>query len=139
MTDVFTPEKRSEVMSKIRSKSGLDKTVHNWLCGAHIRHEMYPKVAGNPDIRIIGNHGFYIFNDSCFWHRCPTHFREPKSSSTGVDWRAKIARNVERDSKRDGLPYRWIRIWGHEVRDGSFKRRVLKTLRKNCRSPPLTG
>jgi DNA mismatch endonuclease (patch repair protein) len=99
LTDVFTKEKRSEIMSKIRSKSGLDRKIHYWLCAKHIRHEMHPKVRGNPDIRLKDTE-VYVFLDSCFWHGCPLHFREPKSSFTGVDWIQKIQRNKRREMER---------------------------------------
>ena len=123
MTDVFDAATRSRVMSRIRSRSGLDRKVHGWLCGAKIRHRMWPKVEGNPDVWLI-DPDVYVFLDSCFWHRCPDHYREPKSTSTGVDWAAKIARNAERDAHRRRLPYRWIRIWEHRVRDGSFREAI---------------
>lgn len=57
-----------------------------------------------------------IFVDGCFWHGCPEHSHMPKAN---VDfWRAKIARNVERDAEtNDTLRARgWtvLRIWEHE-------------------------
>lgn len=128
MVDIFTKKKRSHVMSRIRSKSGLDRKVHNWLKGMHIRHEMYPKIVGNPDIKIIGNRNFYIFLDSCFWHGCSEHYHEPKSSFCGVDWRRKIERNKERDLKRASLLYKWLTIWEHDVKSGAFKDKITRTL-----------
>lgn len=117
MADVFPPRKRSEIMSRIRSRSGLDRRVHGWLCGARIRHRMYPEAPGRPDV-LLKDSGVYVFLDSCFWHRCPLHYREPKSSFSGVDWRAKMEGNAARDRR---LPYRWIRVWEHDVRSGRFK------------------
>jgi DNA mismatch endonuclease (patch repair protein) len=127
MTDMFSKEKRSEIMSRVRSKSGLDRTVHNWLCGVHIKHKMYPKVEMNPDILLEGPN-VYVFLDSCFWHGCPLHFREPKSSSAGIDWRAKIRKNIERDKKRVMLPYKWIQVWEHDIRSGKYKDILLKVV-----------
>lgn len=127
MTDVFTKEKRSQIMSRVRSKSGLDRMVHNWLCGIHAKHKMYPKVMMNPDIWLV-EPDIYVFLDSCFWHGCPLHFREPKSSFANIDWKAKIRRNIERDKKRASLPYKWIQIWEHDIRSGKYKNILLKIL-----------
>jgi DNA mismatch endonuclease (patch repair protein) len=122
MADVFTPEKRSEIMSRIRSRSGLDRRVHAWLSRAGIRHRMWPRIVGNPDVALRG--GTFVFLDSCFFHRCPLHYREPKSNR--AYWRGHIRRNVERDRLRALLPYRWIRIWEHDVRGGRFREILLE-------------
>jgi len=108
-------------MSRVRSKSGLDRKVHYWLCAKHIKHRMYPKLKGNPDI-LLKDTGVCVFLDSCFWHGCPLHYREPKSSFTGIDWSKKIMRNKERDAKRINLPYKWIAIWEHSIKSGEFKK-----------------
>jgi len=31
---------------------------------------------------------------------------------------------MRREDSRSKLPYRWVRIWEHEVKDGSFKERL---------------
>lgn len=128
MTDVFTKEKRSQIMSRIRSKSGLDRRVHNWLCGRHIRHEMHPEIVGNPDVRIMGNRGdLYLFNDGCFWHMCPIHYRRPKSNQEF--WIEHIeVQNAKREAVRRNLPYRWIRLWEHEIYDGGFRGKIRLSL-----------
>jgi len=118
VTDIFPPGKRSEIMGRIRSRSGLDRRVSNWLKAKHIRHRMYPRVEGGPDIH-LRDADVYLFLDSCFFHGCPEHYREPKSN-VGF-WREKIRRNRERDAKRGLLPYRWIAIWEHDVRSGRFR------------------
>jgi len=118
MTDIFTREKRSEIMSRIRSKSSLDRKVHNWLCGRHIRHEMYPKVEGSPDIYLT-DAGAYLFLDGNFWH-CGPGYRRPKSNVNFWIKHVEEA-NVRREERRKRLPYRWLRIWGNDVRNGRFK------------------
>lgn len=130
MTDVFTRERRSEIMGRIHQPTRLERRVHGWLCGAHIRHEMYPEAEGNPDIRIKGDHGpgnVYVFVDGCFWHCCPLHYRRPKSRPEF--WVPHVeGSNARREARRAKLPYRWVRIWEHEVRDGSFKGRIAESL-----------
>jgi DNA mismatch endonuclease (patch repair protein) len=128
MADVFTPEKRSEIMSRIHQPTKLEMRVHGWLCGMHIRHRMYPKTEGNPDI-VDGGEPVYIFLDGYFWHCCPLHYRRPKSK-VGFWVRHVEESNRRREELRARLPYRWVRIWEHEVRDGSFRRRILEAVRR---------
>jgi len=117
MTDVFTKEKRSWIMSRIRSK---DTKIENLLAKemrkAKIKFKRYPKIYGSPDF-LVKNSNMVVFVDGCFWHKCPIHYREPKSKKEF--WIPKIKENVERDKevnkklRKEG--YRIIRFWEHEV------------------------
>ena len=50
MTDIFTPEKRSWVMSRIRgSNTKIDLKMKRLLSENRYKFEMYPKMYGNPD------------------------------------------------------------------------------------------
>ena len=57
-----------------------------------------------------------VFVDGCFWHRCPDHATFPKTNAEW--WRAKLARNWERDRETDQLlianGWRVVRVWEHE-------------------------
>lgn len=57
-----------------------------------------------------------VFHDSCFWHACPLHGREPTTNEWY--WGPKLARTVERDRRADEVleaaGWHVIRIWGHE-------------------------
>jgi DNA mismatch endonuclease (patch repair protein) len=126
MADVFSREKRSEIMSKIHQPTKLEMEVHRWLESEGIPHEMYPKVEGRPDIRLVlpGGGEIYVFIDGDFWHMCPRHYRRPKSN---VDYWIRHIEEAEarRREVRARLPYRWVRVWECEVRDGSYKRLIL--------------
>jgi DNA mismatch endonuclease (patch repair protein) len=58
-----------------------------------------------------------VFVDGCFWHGCPQHRRPPKANSDY--WRAKIARNAQRDRRNDVAlaeeGWTVLRFWEHEV------------------------
>src|SRR4051812_1613849 len=97
MADVFTREKRSDVMSRIRSTGNKETEIvfarllrASGLCGWR-RHTQLP---GKPDF-VFSKQRLAIFIDGCFWHACPKHFRMPQSNSNY--WIKKIARNKERD------------------------------------------
>jgi len=119
MTDVFTKQKRSEIMSRIRSKwTKQEIIVHNYLKGHKIKHKMHPKMVGSPDI-ILTDKKVAIFLHGCFWHKCPLHYREPKSNKKF--WTSKIERNVLRDKKNIRLlrnrGWKVIVIWEHEIKN----------------------
>ena len=65
-----------------------------------------------------------VFIDSCFWHVCPEHGRQPTSNEWY--WTPKLRRNVERDREQDRLLQTsgWlvIRIWEHEPLGEATKR-----------------
>ena len=99
MTDVFSKEKRSDVMSRIRGKGNLSTElklvalfrkygVKGWR-----RHLPLP---GRPDFS-FPDRRLAIFVDGCFWHGCPLCYVEPKQNVTY--WRRKIAANKRRDAR----------------------------------------
>jgi len=118
MADSFSKQKRSEIMSKIRSKNTkleVDFRKRIWRKG--LRYRLHYSVSGKPDL-VFPSKKIAVFIDSCFWHKCPKHFRQPK---TNLDyWVPKINRNVERDRettkrlKREG--WEVLRFWEHEIK-----------------------
>lgn len=124
MADVFTKEKRSWIMSRIRSKwTKQEKLVHNYLKSMKIKHKMHPKMSGSPDI-ILTDKKIAIFLQGCFWHKCPKHYKEPKSNRDY--WLPKIEKNVARDKKNINLlkkeGWKVVKVWEHDLK------RINKTL-----------
>jgi len=75
---------------------------------------------------ILNNPDFYfpdrklvVFLDGCFWHGCPRCGHIPKTR--GGFWRAKIARNKERDrqarEKLRAKGFRVLRYWEHQLNE----------------------
>ena len=55
MSDIFTPKKRSWVMSRIRgTNTKIDLKMNEMLENMRYKHEMYPKMFGNPDFVLPG-------------------------------------------------------------------------------------
>lgn len=71
-----------------------------------------------PDI-VFTKRKLAVFVDSCFWHVCPEHGREPTSNEWY--WTPKLRRNVERDRENDTAlteaGWHVVRIWEHETLD----------------------
>lgn len=65
-----------------------------------------------------------VFIDGCFWHRCPKHFRPPKTNTEW--WLEKVKDNQERDNRKTMLikKHGWmvLRYWEHEIQhDNTIK------------------
>ena len=118
MADLFSPEVRSRVMSKIRSKDTkpellLRRSLHaaglrGWRC--------HPKaVPGKPDLAFT-RWRVAVFVDGRFWHGHPDYFTPGKS---GEYWDAKIARTQERDrlanEALEAQGWTVLRFWDFEV------------------------
>lgn len=120
MSDVFTKAKRSEVMSKIRSKGNKATEVAlSKLFRAHGItgwRRQYP-IEGKPDFA-FPKQKLAVFVDGCFWHGCPKHGVQPKGNK--VFWLNKLQANKARDRKVNQLlrtkGWRVLRIWEHEMR-----------------------
>lgn len=128
MADNLTKEQRSRTMSRIRSKwTNQEKKIHNYLKSNKIKHRMYPKMTGNPDI-FLTETKTCVFLQGCFWHKCSKCYKKPKTNKEY--WIPKIDNNVRRDKKNSKIlkaqGFKVIKIWEHQVK--SSLRGVLKRL-----------
>ena len=115
MTDIFTPEKRSWVMSRIRSKdTKIEKKVASLLRKNKIHYRRFPKLFGSPDF--VVEKKILVFCDGDFWHG---YKYEKKKRPPKKFWREKIERNMARDRKVTGKLRRdgWsvVRLWEHDI------------------------
>jgi DNA mismatch endonuclease (patch repair protein) len=99
MTDVFSPEKRSAVMARIRGRdTGPELKLRRLLHAAGYRYRLHgPGLPGRPDL-VFTRRRAAVFVHGCFWHGhdCPRGARAPKANA--AYWAAKIARNRARDA-----------------------------------------
>jgi DNA mismatch endonuclease, patch repair protein len=116
MTDIFTPEKRSWVMSRIRgSNTKIDLIMKQTLADTGYKFEMYPKMYGNPDFAHKRKR-IAIFCDGDFWHG---YRYGQKKRLAKKFWRDKIENNMRRDKRynrnlrRDGWSV--LRLWEHDI------------------------
>jgi DNA mismatch endonuclease (patch repair protein) len=108
---------RSEVMRRVKGRdTGPERRVRALL--RQLGHTCYrldrKDLPGRPDIAFIGRKRA-IFVHGCFWHGhdCKRGARSPKANAEY--WRAKIARNVERDAANEtaltAMGWRVLVIW----------------------------
>ena len=119
MSDVFTKEKRSEVMSRIKGKGNKDTelVMIQILRSNHISGwRRNQAVLGKPDFVFL-KQKIALFVDGCFWHGCPKHSNAPKNNHEF--WREKLQKNKDRDKfvARELRKIGWkvVRVWEHEL------------------------
>lgn len=129
VTDVFTKDKRSWIMSRIRSKNtSIDLRMGGILSGMDCAFEMYPRMFGSPDFLINGK--IAVFCDGDFWHGYKYYERKKPEKKF---WQDKIENNMRRDKRisrklrSDGWSV--LRFWEHDIEKNPEKCR-LRILRK---------
>ncbi len=136
MPDCFEPEKRSWVMSRIRSTGTTPETRLGGLLTKWFPETLIfinsRELPGTPDFA-LPEHRVAIFVDGCFFHGCPIHYREPKENS--AYWIKKLRENRKRD-RRVNKQLReegWtvLRIWEHELKGKKIvgRERIRRRLR----------
>ena len=134
MTDVFTPEKRSAVMRRVKGRdTGPELTVRRILRAAGIGYRLGGGgLPGRPDLVMKGRRTV-VFVHGCFWHghACPRGARAPKANA--AYWAAKIDRNRARDAaaqtalEADG--WRVVTVWECGMRTPEFAGRLCAAVR----------
>ena len=118
--DIWSKEKRSEVMSNIRSKNTSPEIrVRQMLFSQGYRYRLHVKnLPGKPDI-VLRKYNSVIFVHGCFWH-LHSECRDgtiPKTR-TGY-WKDKLLRNKERDKEHirelQKQGWRVLQLWECEI------------------------
>lgn len=117
MTDTFTKQERSRIMSKIKGKDTKPEVLfRKILFSEGLRYRKNYPIEGKPDIVFVSKK-IAIFIDGCFWHGCKKHCRMPHSNKEY--WLKKIKGNIQRDKKNSKIlkikGWRVLRIWEHEI------------------------
>lgn len=129
--DNLTQEQRKKNMQAIKSRNTkIEKTVCKALWHKGIRFRKNVKeLPGKPDIA-IKKYKIVIFLDSCFWHKCPLHFRRPKSNNSY--WDNKIEKNVIHDLEINEyyIKNKWniFRIWEHQIKTNNQKNKSINEI-----------
>jgi DNA mismatch endonuclease (patch repair protein) len=128
MTDVFSVQKRSEVMSRIRSSAThAEKILYSvvrQVMGQRWRIDRNVSILpGRPDIT-VPTLKLAIFVDGCFYHNCPIHGHAPKSNLEY--WIPKLKSNAKRDKRNRrrlrSLGFSVWAVWEHNLEGGRLSR-----------------
>lgn len=122
MTDVVSPEKRSQMMSGIKGKNSLPEIlVRKALFAMGYRFRLHRRdLPGTPDIAMPGRK-IAIFVHGCFWHaHRGCKFATTPSTRTEF-WTTKLRGNVDRDQravdKLAEMGWRVLNVWECSTRD----------------------
>ena len=133
--DVFSPQKRSEVMRRVKSANTKPEiTLRKALFAHGLRYRLNRKdLPGKPDLT-FPKFGAVIFMHGCFWHGhdCKRGARQPKTNAEY--WRKKIAGNKARDAKTEQAlkqaGWRVRIVWECELKDlNALSREIAHWLR----------
>lgn len=132
--DRLSPERRSALMSRIRSKdTGPERVVRSLVHRLGFRFRLHRRdLPGTPDLAFPSRQKA-IFVHGCFWHGHVCKVGKMPKSRTEY-WGPKIIENRARDARKRRklarLGWRSLVIWECETKDSSsLARRVEEFLR----------
>jgi DNA mismatch endonuclease (patch repair protein) len=133
MADIWNKQKRSEVMSRIRSQGNkaTELRLITIFREAHITGWRRKQLLfGKPDF-VFRKQRLVVFVDGCFWHGCQKCYRRPSSNQTF--WDEKVKRNRKRDRRvtRELRKAGWqvLRIWEHQLSEKERNRLIKRISR----------
>ena len=129
-TDVFTPEKRSAVMRRVKGRdTSPEIAVRRMLRAAGIGYRLGGSgLPGKPDIVMKGRRTV-VFVHGCFWHGHDCARGARKSKQNADYWTAKLMRNVARDRQtvarltNDG--WRVVTVWECDLKSPDAAERLI--------------
>lgn len=154
MTDIYSSEKRSDLMAKVRGRGTTpERLLRSALHRLGLRFKLnVPVLPGRPDI-VFARFRTVVFVHGCFWHRHKACKRASIPQSNKAFWKAKFSANLKRDQlvaetlKKTG--WRVLVVWECEIEKNTLAsaRRVHDRLKQchtyteslNGRSRPIDG
>ncbi|NQT72248.1 MAG: DNA mismatch endonuclease Vsr [Chloroflexi bacterium] len=134
-TDIFAVEKRSEIMSRVKSKNtGLELKVRSGLHRIGYRFRIHRNdLPGTPDI-VLPKYHTVIFVHGCFWHQHPGCKKATRPKQNPDFWEEKLSRNMERDrqAERDLKFLGWnvLTVWECEINSKYFSNKMTEVSRQ---------
>jgi len=120
MADIFEPEKRSEIMSRIRGKNTkVELTVYSYLRKERVYFQKHYR--GKFKVRLdvaLPRKKRAVFIDGDFWHgKSLERVRQQRGEEDF--WTKKLVRNIERDKEQNKIlaEHGWtvLRVWESDI------------------------
>ncbi|MGX2028898.1 very short patch repair endonuclease [Methylocaldum gracile] len=131
MTDRVSPEKRSEIMSRVHAKNTAPEiTVRKLVFALGYRYRLHSKtLPGHPDL-VFPSRRKVIFVHGCFWHFHGCKKGQPPKSNLDY-WLPKFEENRKRDSKAlsdlTALGWSYLVIWQCQLKNTEFLKNEIRT------------
>jgi DNA mismatch endonuclease (patch repair protein) len=119
--DKFSPGKRSEIMSHVRSRDTKpERVVRSALHRRGFRFRIHSRrLPGSPDI-VLPKYKTAVFVHGCFWHQHPNCRKATIPRTNAEKWELKLRQNVLRDEKAQddlkALGWFPVVLWECELR-----------------------
>jgi DNA mismatch endonuclease (patch repair protein) len=131
--DIFNKEKRSAIMSRIRSSNtNPEIRVRQILHRLGYRFRLHRRdLPGTPDI-VLPAYDSVILVHGCFWHRHEGCSDASMPKTRIRFWKTKFGENTTRDSKKSAalraLGWKVFIVWECELRDEGVLAEQLKAI-----------
>ena len=128
--DRLTPERRSWLMSRVKSKgTSPELIVRRKAHALGLRFRLHRKyLPGTPDI-VFPKYRTVVFVHGCFWHRHPGCPKAGMPTSRTDYWQEKFAHNMSRARRDEGrlndLGWSVSVIWECETKNPATVERLL--------------
>lgn len=133
-TDTLSPVRRSELMSRVRSKDTKpEMRVRRMVHAMGYRYRLHHgKLPGRPDM-VFPKRRKIIFVHGCFWHRHEDCRRNRTPKSRREFWDAKLEKNrlrdLENQSKLREMGWDVLVVWECETEEAAgFPGRIMSFL-----------
>lgn len=138
MPDIYSKEKRSGIMSKIRGAGNRAtelRLIRIFKAASINGWRRKQNLTGRPDF-VFRKQRVAVFVDGCFWHGCVKHGGQPGTNAEF--WKKKLNKNIERDRfvNRTLMKQGWrvLRIWQHELTERDQTRLLTRLSRTLAQS-----
>lgn len=135
MADMYSKDKRSKIMSKVKSKNtSLELKLRKELWNRELRYRIHYPIKGKPDV-VFPKQKIAVFIDGDFWHGY--NWKKLKNNLKNDFWKNKIKNNIKRDKKTNKIlkeeGWKVIRFWGHDIHKNLKEciEKIQKELNKN--------
>lgn len=134
MADIFTKQKRSEIMATVKNKNTKPEIqVRKALFYRGFRYRINDKsLPGSPDL-VLTKYKTVVFVHGCYWHGHENCSKVIKPSTNKDFWNTKIEKNKLRDKNAQKAlvttGWKVIVIWECQLRNQEmFKQTITKVV-----------
>ena len=130
MADIYSKEKRSEIMASVRSRdTGPEILVRSVVHRLGLRFRLAAKpLPGRPD-HVLQRLRTVVFVNGCYWHGHDCPRGKSKAKTNAAFWSKKISDNIEREGRNIAAiteqGWRVVIVWECQTKDLTRLRSLL--------------